>query len=178
MLQNKEKLEELLGQYWDIAFTEGSTGVSRGDEAGAVLSAIHSLLDQPEEPEETNAAFLERFKQNVLADVRRDLAKPEGEPVAYLAPWNVEPTMHSDADDGLELVEPSHEGAFPVYTHPPAPHKPITAADVTDEMVESINWRECRGSAKKIIAAAINAYLLETQPDWVKPSSYPGLDLS
>lgn len=44
--QNKEKLDDLLGQYWDIAHSEGSTGVSRGDEAGAVLSAIKSLLDQ------------------------------------------------------------------------------------------------------------------------------------
>ena len=45
--QNKENLDDLLGKYWDIAHSEGSTGVSRGDEAGAVLSSIQSLLDQP-----------------------------------------------------------------------------------------------------------------------------------
>ena len=106
--QNKEKLDELLGQYWDIAHSEGSTGVSRGDEAGAVLSAIKSLLDQP-----------------------------EGEPVAWLVPTEIDVELglmfpftqipsdtHPDVKAMLE--------AFPVYTHPPAPR--TTTKDLHDAL--------------------------------------------
>lgn len=54
MPQNKAKLaqlaaiEEILGQYWDLAFTEGSTGVNQSEAANGVLHNMRRLLDQPE----------------------------------------------------------------------------------------------------------------------------------
>lgn len=43
-LTPSEPLEELLGQYWDIAFREGSTNVSSGSEANKVLHKIRQLF--------------------------------------------------------------------------------------------------------------------------------------
>ena len=45
----------------------------------------------------------------------------------------------------------------PVYTHA-QPLQPITAAMVTDEMIESINWREMK-KPHAIIATAYNAVI-------------------
>jgi hypothetical protein len=47
-----DKLEALLGRYWEIAYSEGKTGESRGDEAQEVLSSIRQLARraQPSKP--------------------------------------------------------------------------------------------------------------------------------
>lgn len=39
--------EELLAKYWDLAYTEGKTGVSQGTKANEVLCQLHQLLEQP-----------------------------------------------------------------------------------------------------------------------------------
>jgi hypothetical protein len=43
----KNKLMELIGEYWDLAYQEGEYGVSRHAEANRVLSTISSLLSRP-----------------------------------------------------------------------------------------------------------------------------------
>lgn len=40
----EQALEELLGEYWSIAYSEGSTGVSRGDDANEVLHKIRAAV--------------------------------------------------------------------------------------------------------------------------------------
>lgn len=133
MPQNKEKLIELIGQYWDIAHSEGATGVSRGDEAGAVWSEIQSLLDQP-----------------------------EGEPVAGLTSvGRLCSTETTNMEQGLSY------GWQPLYTHPPAPRQPITAADVTDEMLNEFHDKsEVFPNPETLAIAynAVNAYRTSTVP--------------
>lgn len=38
-----DDLEELLGRYWDLAYTEGKTGESHGDEANEVLHKVRQI---------------------------------------------------------------------------------------------------------------------------------------
>lgn len=38
---------DLIGRYWDLAYTEGKTGVSQGDAAGEVLHKIRCALAPP-----------------------------------------------------------------------------------------------------------------------------------
>lgn len=40
---NNTEFEELLGAYWDLAFSEGTTGISRGDEANLILHKLRTL---------------------------------------------------------------------------------------------------------------------------------------
>lgn len=44
---NRTEFEELLGEYWAIAFSEGRTGVSRGDDASLMLHKIRTARAQP-----------------------------------------------------------------------------------------------------------------------------------
>ncbi len=69
MIDTKRTIDDLLGRYWEIAFSEGKTGVSRGDEANAVLHQIKGLTrihsaEMPVEP-----AFI-TAKANYAAFVR------------------------------------------------------------------------------------------------------------
>ncbi|MES2730012.1 MAG: hypothetical protein V4621_07980 [Pseudomonadota bacterium] len=41
-----QHIEELLGEYWDIAYSEASKGESRGDDAQEVLSAINWAIEK------------------------------------------------------------------------------------------------------------------------------------
>ena len=41
---NKE-FEALLGQYWDLAYLEGKSGISQGDKANEVLHALKRLTE-------------------------------------------------------------------------------------------------------------------------------------
>ena len=43
-MDTRQKIEGMLTEYWDIAYSEGAGGVSRGSEAQAVLSNIRELL--------------------------------------------------------------------------------------------------------------------------------------
>jgi hypothetical protein len=38
------------------------------------------------------------------------------DPIAWIKPWYIEPTMQSEADDGFDVCNPSDDGAFPVFT--------------------------------------------------------------
>ena len=42
-----KEFENLLGQYWDLAYLEGKSGVSQGDKANEVLHALKNLAEQP-----------------------------------------------------------------------------------------------------------------------------------
>ena len=83
----------------------------------------------------------------------------DAQPVAWLAQWHIEPTHYSEADGGLELVEPNAEGAFAVYTHA-QPLRPITADDVTDEMLLAyLDALEKPMNYRDALAAACNAVI-------------------
>lgn len=42
-----KEFENLLGQYWDLAYLEGKSGVFQGDKANEVLHALKNLAEQP-----------------------------------------------------------------------------------------------------------------------------------
>jgi hypothetical protein len=136
MPQNKEKLaaiEELFGQYWDLAFTEGSTGANQSTAANDVLHNLRQLLDQPEcEP------------------VRYEYQAKSG----LWFPFTNQHHHDNTVNDGTYPIRP-------LYTHP-APFTPITADMVTDEMVTLAmklnNSGESPYSARHAIAAAVNAW--------------------
>jgi len=52
-------------------------------------------------------------------DIEAALAAPVQEPICYLTHWYIEPTMHSEADEGFEECQAGDLDAFPVYTSPP-----------------------------------------------------------
>lgn len=96
------------------------------------------------------------------------LDQPEGVPLAWLVPTEIDEELglmfpftqipsdtHPDIKAMLE--------AFPVFTHPPAPRKQITEADVTDEMIDELA-RQCPTYNtvevdRQTIAASVNIYL-------------------
>jgi hypothetical protein len=85
------------------------------------------------------------------------LDQPEDEPVAWRrfddtdVAWHVELTTNDDYDDWQ-----------PLYTHP-APFTPITADDVTDEMlvqVHKANTEAISGYSEKLLFAnVVNTYM-------------------
>lgn len=98
-------------------------------------------------------------KINEARNMLQSLPMVTGEPVAYLAHFYIEPTIHTEAEDGFDVVEPIAEGAFPVYTSPQA-LAPITVDDVTDEMVDEYHKDIAFSQyAKLIITAAYNAVI-------------------
>ena len=46
-----KEFEELLEQYWDLAYLEGKTGQLQGDKANEVLHALRLLAEQPAQQE-------------------------------------------------------------------------------------------------------------------------------
>lgn len=72
-----------------------------------------------------------------LQEMLQSLPVVSGEPVAYLAHYYIEPTIHTEADAGFDVVEPTTENAFPVFTSPQA-LTPITADDVSDACVREL----------------------------------------
>jgi hypothetical protein len=139
----KEKLDGLLGQYWDIAHSEGSTCVSRGDEAGAVLSAIQGLLAQPEGEPVATSPFT---------------PKSIVEQCAQVCESRFRSLM---ADNNIVAGNEAHKCAAAVRHHGLTyPVTPITADMVTDEMVYALNRATHPASSRKeITAAAVNAYM-------------------
>lgn len=53
-----------------------------------------------------------------IADVMQSLPMVDSEPVAYLSHYHLDPTMHTEADQGFEVVDSMAKDAFPVYTSP------------------------------------------------------------
>jgi hypothetical protein len=147
MPQNK-KLDELLGQYWDIAHSEGATGVSRGDEAGVVLSALQGLLDQPDV--EPAVIDLEAVQQLARKTYRQHKHSIKGQMIA-----------EADSFEN-HLIWATAK----LFTHP-TPFTPITADMVTDEMAidyfKDYPYMKFEPDslicAKRCIAAAVNAYM-------------------
>lgn len=69
-----QRIEELLGQYWDIAFDEASKGESRGDDAQEVLSAINMAVEKLiAEREHWKANHADIVKRAALLSQRDDL---------------------------------------------------------------------------------------------------------
>lgn len=140
MAQNKAKLaqlEELFGQYWDIAFTEGSTGVNQSEKANGVLHALRLLLDQPEgEPK----AWLIKFKDTDGTQRSRSYT-------------------HNAIGD-YRQIDPDATSEE-LYTHA-QPLQPITADDVTDEMIDELARRCPTMNSVEVdrqtIAASFNIY--------------------
>jgi hypothetical protein len=54
---SKKIIEDLLGQYWELAFKEGSTGVSQGDKANEVLYSIMTHVTQLSDSEKEQGPF-------------------------------------------------------------------------------------------------------------------------
>jgi len=95
------------------------------------------------------------------------LAQPEGQPVEYQwqSPFS-QGTWRSVVKSEFDLLKKSDvvvSGVASVralYTHP-APFTPISADDVTDEMVENFNKQFTNGAGAtndEMIAAAVNAW--------------------
>ena len=83
------------------------------------------------------------------------LAQPEGEPVAWMTSiGRLCSTDSTNMEQGLSY------GWKPLYTHP-APFTSVTADDVTDEMVDSLDGYDFINYAepKALIAATVNAYM-------------------
>ena len=92
------------------------------------------------------------------------LDQPEGEPSDYyLIDVDTGRKYYYDKD---EIKSDVRNLMSPLYTHPPAPRKQITAEDVTDEMVDAVEdvviarpdeWDVV--DPKEIIAASVTIYL-------------------
>lgn len=78
------------------------------------------------------------------------LDQQECEPVAIVERFRLEPTNN--------IISVELPVSTKLYTHPPAPRK-VTAEDVTDEMLASIEHHEEMGIGKKMMAKIVNAYL-------------------
>jgi hypothetical protein len=102
---------------------------------------------------------------DAIAMLQGLLDQPEGEPVCWLVKTEEDSelgilpyTVICETEHGAGIREML--GAFQVYKKPhPAP---ITADDVTDEMVDTFNSQFTNGSGMTnddVIAAAVNAYV-------------------
>jgi hypothetical protein len=71
MTDTKPTLGDLLEQYWEIAFSEGKTGVSRGDKAHAVLYQIKELtrIQSAEMPEPPYIPQLREYLSKVTSEI-------------------------------------------------------------------------------------------------------------
>lgn len=78
-----------------------------------------------------------------------------GEPAAYLKHHFIEVAFGTEPDVGFEVVDSNTVGAVPVYTSP-QPLTPITAADVTYEMLELVHKHRLH-SETEIIVAVFNS---------------------
>lgn len=68
------KIEELLGQYWDLAYREGKTGENLAEEANEVLWKLRELVDSKQGPPQKYDDTLIPF----LALMRRELHANSG----------------------------------------------------------------------------------------------------
>lgn len=186
MAQNKAKLaqlEELFGQYWDIAFTEGSTGVNQSEKANGVLHALRLLLDQPEDEPVTDTGqyritadkivelivYAKDYDADKIAALLKSLPvldQPEGEPKAWLIKFkDTDGTQRSrsythNAIGDYRQIDPDATSEE-LYTHA-QPLQPITADDVTDEMIDELARRCPTMNSVEVdrqtIAASFNIY--------------------
>lgn len=69
-----EDFERLLGEYWDIAFSEGRNGISGGDAANRVLSALRAHAAARNQPPAIAAVVraAEEIKGQHIIDVDDD----------------------------------------------------------------------------------------------------------
>jgi hypothetical protein len=150
------------------------------DEADALYQELQGLLDQPEEVD-WKSAVLDALAETcqdapvtmppagILAKiinwhVEINKSQPEGEPVAWLGHDSITTfgQMTYGFIDRRDRAIP--DSWIPLFTHP-APLTPITADDVTDEMLEKLDGYDFINYAepKALVAAAVNAYTKEKQ---------------
>ena len=103
-----------------------------------------------------NAAQQAMLCDIVQPIIKRLAAQSEGEPVAWILQFSHDSHKTLRWRAGNSTVQ-----SIPLYTHLPAPRK-ITANDVTDAMVD-IYFKDVPRfkDYKAVVAAAVNAYLLE-----------------
>lgn len=65
----KKLIEDLLGQYWDLAFKEGSTGESQGDKANEVLHSIMTNVIQEKIREKISTVFMEMVPDEMMNEL-------------------------------------------------------------------------------------------------------------
>ena len=150
---DRARLEELLGEYWEIAFDESSGVAATGNKANRVLHEIRALFDAlaapATAPEKTVKEIME-FARHYAADtfssatledkIRRSLAAPATalEPVAWLARYVGRSGMEQEyvsTDKTLADENDASGKAQPLYLHPPATapeRKPMTDQDTLD----------------------------------------------
>lgn len=68
-MSNGEAFDELLGEYWNLAYTEGKTGESQGDKANEVLHKLRtapSITGTATMNREAFEAWVIQYKTNVI----------------------------------------------------------------------------------------------------------------
>lgn len=63
--KQRQIIEELFGEYWDIAFIEGSTGENRYDDASFVLHRLNAVLNDIERSESGVDVFAKKVLKNM-----------------------------------------------------------------------------------------------------------------
>jgi hypothetical protein len=101
------------------------------------------------------------FKAESIDMLQGLLAQPETEYLQFLSDVMTAAGLITHGKQCKALGERLSAGAVKYrgaeYTHPPAPVQPITADDVTDEVLENFLSAK-RHNQKMILAAAVNAY--------------------
>jgi hypothetical protein len=92
-----KEFEALLGQYWDLAYLEGKSGVSQGDKANEVLRALKKLAEQP----------------------------AQQEPLGYIATMALNDLQASIYRD-VTVYSEDLEDTVAIYTNPQPPAQPLT----------------------------------------------------
>jgi hypothetical protein len=112
-----------------------------------VIDAFTACVASNQSPDEESS-------DEVLNMLQGLLDQPAGEPVAWMTSvGRLCSTETTNLEQGLMY------GWQPLYPHP-APFTPITADDVTDEMVDAyIRQRHSFKDHEVVIAAAVNAYI-------------------
>ena len=103
-----------------------------------------------------NAAQQAMLCDIVQPIIKRLAAQSEGEPVAWILQFSHDSHKTLRWRAGNSTVQ-----SIPLYTHPPAPRKPITADDVTGEMLQTLDGYDFINYAepKALVAAKINAFI-------------------
>lgn len=57
-------IEELIGDYWAIAYSEGKTGISRGDDANEVLHRLRQVIDAQRAPADEAQGAVARIAED------------------------------------------------------------------------------------------------------------------
>jgi hypothetical protein len=118
--------------------------ISKDEALKLALEALYGFI--PYLPIEHDKQQCDRY-DNAITAIKQSLTQKEGEPVTHEdllgavgRAWGYPCNSHKIMDSDIALAVGVEVGKL--YAHPPAPLKPITAEDVTDEMrKDAAKWR-------------------------------------